>query len=286
MDKLSSVGVIGVAGAIALSFWPVPTSFTVSAITDGIRVATAAKGPKTSWFVGKARVLKSQDAGPTDFDGTVVVREGTDVLIERIGRGPLRIQCRPMNVVSEGHGDDIPVAELYGRDDDGFLGTVKGQLAIRIDDLEARAASGDSLVLPINGSVQLGGDTRPDVRHVAPLREGKVVLVGSTLFGDSHYSAGGSDLLFGDSVAIDTTQPMMGLVMVDGEPSMKAVFRAVGMDAHISRYGSRGYKVGTSLVSRVTSDESIQAIWAAALTIFGALKALPTLKQARSRKKN
>jgi hypothetical protein len=254
------VGLSATAVAITLSLWPITTSFDVTAQTDKVRLITDPQYRGT-WSFEKVHLARGFAKDDTVFTGRVRIQPKVEVHIVRSGKGPLRILCRsrtPGGVV----------AELYGADDE-HEETVTDRLVLRIDDVAARADAGRAILLTVSGNFHLGGHVTHDSGEGELFREGKITMLGHSLFGRALYNAGSTALDLGDEISIPTSEPSFGIVLADSPPSLGVVMRAVGHRMTVSRFGGRGYDVYAPVAARIKADPTLQIAWATAAALIG-----------------
>lgn len=270
IDYVVSASVLGLA--IVLSIWSVPSTFSLSAQTESIRFTTG-ESPVPSWQLKDVSVFnRGPREGSSKFTGSLSLGSGVDVEIERISGGPLKIECRarpgPYRSGAEQSIDQQTVAMLTSTDEQSAR-AVKGRLIMRVDDIEQRAKSGDSLLLAMVGDIVLGGNGL----QAAPLRSGTVLILGKTLVRNELFEGGRAILEVGD--VFSTPRPVgaaVGFVLADERPALTASFRVVATEGEVFRFASQGYKIGLTPLGRIKSDLVIQGFYIAAVFIFGVLR--------------
>jgi hypothetical protein len=256
---------LAVACGLAALYLYVPLTYVVSASTERVIIhSTALAGSK--WYLDNAEIMSACESEWRRFTGTIHVHSSTKIAIERIAEGPLRIS------VLDKHGqEDETVAELYDFvDEAGVL--AKGCLYVTIEDLRNRSQNGETVVLPVNGYMEIGREPRHETTKYVPLlRSGKIQLIGKTLFGNSVYDAGTITLGIGDIFIVERPQAGSGLVLADQLPGLTAVSYTVGDRAYVHRFGTDGYKVSSTLWVRIKKDPIIRGLAAAVVFILGVL---------------
>jgi hypothetical protein len=257
--------ILAMACGLAALFLDVPLTYVVSANTE--RVVVRGIGlTGSNWYLDDAEIMTGCETDWHKFSGTIHVHASTNIAIERISEGPLRI-----SVLDRNNQQDKAVAELEDfANEANMLAT--GCLYATIEDLGNRSRNGETVVLPVNGYVETGRETRHETMEYTPLlRSGKVQLIGRTLFGDSVYDAGTITLGIGDLFLVAKPQAGSGLVVADQQPGLTSVAYVVGDRAYVHRFGTEGYKVSSSLWVRIERDPVIGTLAAAAVFILGLL---------------
>ncbi len=210
--------------------------------------------------------MRGYGSEPAEFTGSFQPSLGTEVRVERLAFGPLRIRCQVRT-------DGGSVGTLFDEADIPLeaLGT---RAVFIINDISERARAGSNVVIPLNGRLEVGQSLGLIGGADYPiLRSGTVSLLGRSLADASLYQAGMVQLDPGDLFLVDdATDAAYGFVVADERPALAAVFRAVGKKGRVSRFGAKGYEVSTSIRSRVVNDGAIQAAWVTFLTLVGLLR--------------
>jgi hypothetical protein len=264
-NALVWVAASATAVALVLTTWPIKTTFDIISQTEGLQLETVG-GVRPRWYLEQARLFAGPAAKEIEpFTGSVEIEPGANVIIQRIGQGPLRIACNSRKPT-------VAVARLYDQDDE-YAATIIGHLVVRIDDLSQRIASGQSIVLPIVGKARLGSVIGLDSsRSPTLVREGKVSLLGHSFLGRSLFQAGRFELDPGDSVVVDGGESFIGLVIINEGTALTTVLRTIGRRARVERFGAQGYDLRVSILSRITNDGPLQAVWATSLALISFIK--------------
>ena len=259
--------------AVALSLWPVPTTFDVTARSESLSLVADSERWWT-WYLNEVEVLYDTrpGTGPSEyssegfetFTGSLLLAPKTEVDIDRIGLGPLRIRCRAQDPE-----DVVAVAQSDGGE---LLKKFSDRIVVRLADPREWAEAGRVLVLPIVGDFELGNRlTRNTGRNPGLLRTGSIRLLGHTLVGGSRFDGGSVSLDLGDSVHIDADpgEPPVGLLVVDDRPGLEVALRGIGWKAVVSRFESQGYDVELPLGTRISHDPVVASTWAFFLFLAG-----------------
>lgn len=247
--------------AIVLTLWRLPTTFNITARTESLSLITT-NDHRSTWQLENVKVFKGFSRKGSSFTGNVKVLPGAEVSFERIASGPFRIRCWTID----------PTAVVAKLNDAGTGSTedVRERLVIRIDNLADRAARGESIVVSVTGKIEIGSSIGFDSgTRTALLRGGKISLLGHSLFNRSRFDGGTFSLDTGDYITIEDGRSSSGIVVVNEEPALTAVVRAVGNRSKVSRFASQGYQITISLLTRIRNDGSLQAAWATTLFILG-----------------
>jgi hypothetical protein len=120
--------------------------------------------------------------------------------------------------------------------------------------------------------MEIGREARHETLSSIPvLKSGKVRVVGKTIMGDEIYDAGTIILSTGDQFSVENPEVGKGLIVADHQPGLSAVAYTLGKRAYVQRFGTKGYKVRSSLWVRFGNDPVIKALIAAVFFILGAL---------------
>jgi hypothetical protein len=227
--------------------------------------------PLSRWYFRNVRFFPGLEPEGKVVNGSLQLNSNVSIAVERIGSGPLRMRIQALN--KEGS-----VGQLYN-DSDEVNETLSSRVILVADDVEGRAKNGQRFVFPFAGGLDLDGAS--GFMGGAPypiIRSGKVLLLGRTLLGSSHYEAGSVALEEGDSLRfIRCSGSAVGFIIVDDRPAITAVYRIVASKGNVSRFGSQGYDIGTSLAARIKNDGSVQLVWACFLFLLGLFGLKPTL---------
>lgn len=254
------LAVVLVASAIALAvtFWSTETTFNVTAVSEAVRIVIVPE-PPTRLELDRVTMFLGFGGQPKEFSGEIELTRGTELVLERVSQGPLRIAIRPAT-----RGD--PVGVLF--DMDGRPVEQPARVVIRIDNVRERATMGRSVVLPFVGEVELGRVVEQGSGH-AMLRSADVTLLAHTLWGAGRYDAGRVRLDAGDRFRVDGSGPAYGFVSVDERSAMSIVYRLEGSRGQVTRFGAEGYNVSASVRARLLNDPVIQGVWLTFLAVVG-----------------
>ncbi|QNI31589.1 hypothetical protein H7849_21360 [Alloacidobacterium dinghuense] len=243
--------------AVAVTFWSTPTTYDVNAETETLRIRTDIA--PIIW--GLSEVIMYRDYNPQSeaFTGSFSPSSGTDVEVERITSGPLRLRCKNSNG---------SVGELRNQDGQQKLG---GRVTFVIPNVDKRAKSGGTLLFPVSGDIELGQDLTYDASTtVAILQSGTVRVLGRSLLEPTLFEAGTYPLELGDDFRLEAAlSPSVGVLVAGDHPGFRVAIRGTSKSATVTRFGSSGYVIRTSLFERLKNDAGLQILWVAALTFVG-----------------
>jgi hypothetical protein len=246
--------------ALALTYWPIDTSFEVAAETEllSVKLASDQVGPR--WHFSAATLFDGDRTGQP-FEGSLQLTPGSEVLFERIEEGPLRIRITA---------DHASAGKLYGADAEE-IAAAASRVVLVISDFEQRSRHGESVVLPFVGEFRLGRAIGRETSALVPLvQRATIRMLGTTLGWGTRFDSGAVDLETGDSFALNPPETAaVGIVRVARLPAMTIVLHAVSNTAIVSRFGAEGYLLRTSLLSRVTKDPLLQLAWTAVVFLVG-----------------
>ena len=258
--------VIALLIACMVTFIQHSATFAVTATVERVEFITS-KGHSTNWFLDKAQYIEDYGSTPVEFSGYVELAQGVRVTVERVAMGPLYIQV-------EANTPDQTDLGSHFAEGGTPLGTIRGHAVFKITDLQTRILNGKNVVLPLSGDVRLGtGVERPTLPSVPLLRQGQITVIGHSLLGDDLYKGDSQSLDPGDVVAIGSaTGPAIGFVAVEEGPALTATFHVVANNVSINRLPASGYRVSSTVFSRIKNDGTLQSVWAAFLFLFALKK--------------
>lgn len=258
-----------VVALVLLSLCKVSTTFNISASTQ-IVVISIGNTHRTEWHFNDASISYQWNPASEHFSGSVLALPGVPVVIERIGSGTLQLTFGPVE-------PNRPVVKLIsGKAANKKTEFIRERLVLKYSDLGiGKDRSEPTLLLPVSGTITLGadiGDFGSD--QPALLLGGSVTMLAHTLIGNRRYDAGKVSLDLADYVTLDQAGDAYGLLLVGRGADITAIFRVIAKSLSIYRYGTVGYDVYASPLTRIKNDYSIQAIWAAGLLVLGSLAKL------------
>lgn len=250
--------------SLALTWWPLPTTFNVAAETESFKLVTE-DAPRPRWFLEDATVFRESGGWePAVFAGSVRLEPGVVAEFERIAFGPLRIQCASL-------GPGKPVAHLYD-EEETLVETVRGRLVFRIEAISERASRGGSIVLPFTGKAFLGDELSLDPGKSPPLvRSGKITALGHSILGQDLFTGNSAELDLGDRISFEGAESFAGLIAANERPGLAVSFRTVGKSARVDRFGAQGYEVRSSVPTRIANDGPLQLAWATTLALVSSV---------------
>ena len=253
------VGVVLLGGLLSFVFYPLSTSFNVTAHTERLLFRT---GPASDAVFDLSDV--SVFDGSTDerqsFDGQFRVATGVEVRVERIALGPLRIALEST---------DGKAAGTYLRNDEP-VGQAGPYVEFSVADPPGRAREGRTVLVPVTGVVEPGRNVGGGGGGTTSiLRSGKVAMLGRSIFSQwfapngQVFNAGSISLDAGDQFrVVGAETPAYGFVVVDERPGMIAAYRVQGRQGVVSRPGPTvsGYSVSVSFLERILNDRLFRAL--------------------------
>lgn len=257
------LALLALALALVMTLWTVPTTFSVTARTESLRLVTPDSGSGPSWYMRDARMYDENDSAGRVVRGLFTPAAGSEVLIERISQGRMRMRWL----------GSAASAGTWTLQEDGQSTT--GRLAARVVFVFAppreTPESTQSSIFPLVGQIEVGRVLEWDARRRSGiLREGKVSLLGHSILGGFRFDAGSTELDEGDQFSVEhPSGPGYGQVVLDERPGITTVFRVKASTGVISRFGSLGYNLGTSVGNRLAHDPVIQGVWALVLGLLG-----------------
>jgi len=259
--------VLAVICGLAAVYLDAQLTYVASANTEWVEIKSLKPGV-SQWYIEAADIRISCDGERKEFSGRLRIQSPVIIHIKRISWGPMEISIK-----SETGSEDQIVAKLHNDETDEDI-FAEGCLFITINNLIERAKKGKTIVLAVDGYMEISREVRHEtMRSIPVLKSGKVQVVGKTIIGDEIYDAETIILSTGDHFSVDNPGAGKGLIVADQQPGLTAVSFTLGKVAHIRRYGTQGYKVGSSLWVRFENDPVIKALIAAVFFILGALAA-------------
>jgi hypothetical protein len=248
---------LAVVLAILVTFWSAPTTYDVNAETETVHVQIGTS--PIVWGLSDVTMYRDFDQHSERLTGSFSLSKGTDVVVERIASGPLRVRCKS---------SDGSVGDLWSQGSQQKLGR---RVSFVVPDIEKRAKSGETLLFPVSGDIELGqGLTFDTTTAVAILQSGTVRVLGRSLLGPTLFEAGTYPLELGDDLRIEPSlSPSVGVLVAGDHPGLRVSIRGNGKSAMVTRFGSSGYEIRTSLYSRLKNDAALQILWVASLAFVG-----------------
>lgn len=255
--------------AIAAVYLEVPLTYVVSASTERVTIRSEAPGAISQWYLNDIEINRACENNWEPFSGTVRIEPATVVIVERIARGSLLIDVRPATDAAS------KVLARLEHEESSEISVAQQCFSITVDDLEERSKRGQTVVLPINGYIEVGRRPRHETIQFVPLlRSGSVRVVGQTLLGGATYDAGTLSLGMGDEFVLEEPTSGSGLVVADQNPGLKVVSHTAGARAFVRRFGAQPQKISASLWVRIERDPTITALVAATVFILSTLVSL------------
>lgn len=251
---------ISLAVALTLSLWPVESTFSIVANTEWVRIDVPGPRP-VRWYFKNANLLKTADTKPVSFTGAIELPAGAHADVERISKGPLRIALTL---------PEKTTASVYDAAEQR-VDALDHRAVITIDNFEERSKAGENVVLVVLGNVQFGQSGGTPISPTVPqLREGKVAIIGHALLGKALYRAGTTDLSPGDTLTFKKKNGLFfGMLTIDENPGIMAVARVVAESGYIGHPPASGYSIEPSVFDKIKGDDSLQAVWAAFVFMWG-----------------
>lgn len=276
---ITSLAILLVVGGVwGLRLRKNPSAYDLSARTEVVRLVTGCR-TQPRWVLERA-TLSIDGEEVHDFHGQIEIGPRSEVRIERIGNGPLRVDLRRDNSA------ETSCPDVDGRD---LAIVVSSEEQVKngeaLDDPAERSVHRD-LVLETEGPdafgtfpfmawAEVGLSIKSGTRARTPmLTSGTVTFLQQPTFarrGALPYQAGSATLSPGDHFLIDEqTDPGYGFLRIDDDPGMLVGYRASGSEAKVERFGRRLYSLSPTPLESLLNDGSAQAI----LMTFTAFTAL------------
>ena len=246
-------------GAIVATLWKLPTTFNVTARAESISMVTG-DTPGLRWELDNVKLIRDWDSVAVGYTGSLELQPKINVAVERIAHGPLKIRFWDP-------GSQTSVGTLFDEYDEPkeALGP---RAVIIIDDIAGRTRRGANVVMAFAGEITLGRSVGVRAGADPILRSGTVTLLGRSVLTATPYEIRKITLDTGDRFSVKEPRgDSYGFLVADERPGITTVFRTVGKNGIVARFGSRGYEVSMSIWSRIAKDNTIQGVWVA----FGAL---------------
>lgn len=230
LQKVWLIRTIGLLLCIALFypllFDPIVTTFNVTANTERIAIETLDDNGSQLHFYEVDIYDKKLKLIFEKFNGSLRLNKQTSVVVERTAYGPAVLTFN----ASKGQ----VVGTLFNKNE-SFVRYTDDYLRIFINDIKAKADSGQTTILTIDGKVNLGRspgfETYGDSR--ALLREGQISMIGSSTFSEN-FDAGSTQLYLGNQIIFDSLNKAFGFITLNEKSGMQAAYRVVADKATIS----------------------------------------------------
>jgi hypothetical protein len=249
-------------------FLEVQLTYVASANTEYVLVESINHG-ESQWYIENADIKQSDCSQWQTFSGTIIIPSPVRIYMTRISEGPLWIEIEGNN-----ENNDQIISELYPiKENKNLIGKnsyVKKSFTIKIMNLMERSKRGQTIVLPVDGYMEIGRIVGNEIDGKIPvLKSGKIQMIGKKLIGHDTYDAGTKLLNIGDVFKVDKPKVGKGLVVVNQQPGLNVVSYILGERAYIRRFGGVGYKVSSSLWVRFEKDPAITILLTVVLFMLG-----------------
>ena len=221
--------------------YKVETTVTIVASTEGMSFRTSQQHG-AGWIVRDAQITGGYDGKPKTFTGEVRLRPGVDCQAERVSVGPFWLNCQPAPGTSG-------VVDLFANDQ--MTEAIDERLVLQVGTAGSEGRTG--LLLPLEGSVEIGTNITLQQRAASLLKSGRVTMVGTSWLTGSVFDAGQRELFFGDAVHV-ASSASIGFIAITESPAMTAVFRVLAEEAEASHFGSTGYVISSSAFEKIKND--------------------------------
>ncbi|SDM97895.1 hypothetical protein SAMN04488090_4678 [Siphonobacter aquaeclarae] len=268
--------ILGIMGVFVCLFTglalldPVSTSFSVTAQTERISVNILDDNGSRINLYEATIYDKGTEPIYQGFNGSLKLQRGTSVQIERIAYGPAILTFTTASGTTTG--------TLFN-ESGKFVRHTGRYLQVFLENLRAKADSGFTTVVPIDGEVSIGRsiDFETFRESTALFRSGQISLVGSSRFADS-FDAGTIQLFLGDQIVFEKQQNnAFGFVTINEEPGMQASYRVAANQATVLKSGPQiegsGYAIRATKLDRLLKSPTYQF----ASLFFGSLVIITTL---------
>ena len=249
------VTALALALAVTATTIRLDTTYTVKVVTEIIALRASGLDLWPPWIITDALIFQDYSPDGQPVSGSLYLASGVEVTVERISHGPMRLLLTAPSDESAGQLFDQSTEESS---------RLQSSVVIELSasDLAENVRSGQSTVFPFAGDARVGAAS-PDA---AILRSGTVTMFGHSIVGRTLYEAQTVELDPGDHFSVQATSSAgFGQIVVNEGPALTVVFHAVGRQGIVSRFGTAGYEVSTSLLDRILNDRAIQGIWVAFL---------------------
>lgn len=252
-----------VLGVVVVSLLPVPVTFNIRVSTQVVKFEPS-ESHRSEWQINRAILRGSSDKARPLFTGVLRVLPGSYVVFTRIGSGPLNISIRAS------HTGEAVVKILANNSDKWTTLNDKANFTIPLTSLTG--TNHTMSVFPLSGTITLGADI-PEriIEQPLLLINGSVTMLSHVLVGKEKYEAGRSMLDIGDKLKVKGDNDVYGIIMVGVDPDLSALCRVVTKRLQVYRFGTLGYTLSTSLLSRIQNDPLVQLVWGASLLLVGFL---------------
>ncbi|QMW01718.1 hypothetical protein [Spirosoma foliorum] len=264
--------VVLVCSAISypLLFDPIVTTFNITANTERIEIQTVDENGSHLNFYDADIYDTGTNPIFKKFTGSLKLNKGVAVTIERTAYGPAILQFNaPKNQI---------IGSIFDENSQ-FVRHTSHFLQIFISNIKSRAENGQTIILPVDGVVNIGRSVdfeTPD-ESTAVLRSGEINMTGKSTFTDT-FEAGTNQLYLGDQITFDDkNNKAFGFITINEQPCMQAAYRVIAKQATILKPGPKtqnsGVDIQATKFDRLSKASPFQII----SLIFGALGFLTSL---------
>ena len=272
MNKLRSllnwiliIGVTVFGGYLinSIFFNPIESIYNVTARTEFVEFTTLDNN-LSRYNVYGATIFNDENLIEEHFDGSIQIKENTEVKISRLDKGDISITLENnsgKNAAIFYNGYDMKVSPIEGN-----------LLYIYVDSIESKLKKQLHHHFNIEGETKIG----KNIYHLnffespAMLYSGNVSILGRSFWGGDYFEAGTRKLHTGDRVVFDLDKKNnsdqdslnakgVGFVRIDSNEGMNLVYRRKAQDVLIYKPGpkseSSSYSISVSLVERFINDK-------------------------------
>ncbi|MBK9736884.1 MAG: hypothetical protein IPO92_18775 [Saprospiraceae bacterium] len=211
---------------------PISTIYNITAKTEKAKCFIVDIGG-SSFNIYRSTIFDENDSIIVEnFSGNFRFLNSAWVEFERISLGSVLISFQNDTLQ--------PIGAFYK--DEELVFKTKDKFQIIIDSIEVTKNEGFSLIFPITGIFEIGGDVAGQVEGITTpiLREGTVTMAASSKLSKSYYKAGIENLYMGDKLIFeDQKENAIAFVSIDNQDALNIAFRVEATKAVKLKPGPR-----------------------------------------------
>ena len=246
---------------------PVRATYDITANTEYLSFSSPG-GKENSFALQNANIMQFSDSLDSAFVGELVIREGTDVIFERVGEGPLSISLQITEAqMAKGSDGVIAVAEYANSNRQSLK--IKNNAEIFLEGLAENYEKGIGLTIPFRGAPLIGHNLYEAnlSTSTGALLNGTVSAYSQSFLSGERYTAMSFELLYGQSVSLSSKGSRSkgtGVIAITSDPGMKVIFTSNADYAVLERSGPGTMdllpKLKPTVLDRFLQDRSLQII--------------------------
>lgn len=239
--------------------WDNATLFNVNAITEKVAIKASEFSGFAQWRMIDVDLRNGCDDTIETHTGILSVTEHSEIEIERVGLGPIK----------------IGIFSTTGRTV-GTLETDQGDI-VELRDCAALTVSlpeNGSITWLVDGNIIVGSQPKEATEtHLRLLKTGSVTIADKAIVSNEYYLSEPHSLNLGDTFYIEnpTTQGS-GLLHVSNSPALQITYSGKGERGYIQRYKTEEIPLENNIWVKLINDETLIFGWVLLLVVYTVVK--------------